>query len=44
MFVKKFSVAFTLAEVLTTLMVIGVVAVLTVPALMQNINKQTLAK
>ena len=36
--------AFTLAETLITLMVIGVVAALTIPALMQNINERALLK
>lgn len=38
------SKAFTLAEVLTTLMVIGVVAALTIPNLMQNFQEMTLKK
>ena len=36
--------AFTLAETLITLLVIGVVAALTIPALMQNISDYTLSK
>ena len=36
--------AFTLAETLITLMVIGVVAALTIPALMQQINDRALLK
>ncbi|MCR4881347.1 MAG: type II secretion system GspH family protein [bacterium] len=36
--------AFTLAETLITLLVIGVVAVLTIPSLMLQINEYTLAK
>ena len=40
--VKK--AAFTLAETLITLMVIGVVAALTIPALMQQIGDYTLEK
>ena len=36
--------AFTLAETLITLLVIGIVAALTIPSLMQNINEYTLGK
>lgn len=36
--------AFTLAEVLTTLMVIGVVAALTIPSMMQNFREMSLGK
>ena len=43
-FMKKNIKAFTLAETLITLMVIGVVAALTIPALMQQINGYTLQK
>ena len=41
---KKEKKAFTLAETLITLMVIGVVAALTIPALMQQIGDYTLQK
>ena len=40
--VKK--AAFTLAEILITLMVIGVVAAITVPNLMHNVNQATLSR
>ena len=37
---KRFKSAFTLAEVLITLVIIGVIAALTVPTLIQNTQKQ----
>jgi prepilin-type N-terminal cleavage/methylation domain-containing protein len=37
---KKYNTAFTLAEVLITLAVIGVIATITIPALTQNIQDQ----
>ena len=37
---KSTKQAFTLSEVLITLAIIGVVAVLTIPALMQNIDQR----
>ena len=41
---KDFKKAFTLAEVLTTLTIIGVIAVLTVPAMQSDITSKTLEK
>ena len=40
---KHCSFGFTLAEVLVTLGVIGVVAALTIPSIIQNIQKKTIA-
>jgi len=40
--IKRINNAFTLAEVLVTLAVIGVISALTIPALLQNTNEQEL--
>lgn len=39
---KRLFSAFTLAEVLTTLMVIGIVAALTIPSLMNSYKKKSI--
>jgi len=41
-FEKSLKLAFSLAEVLVTLMIIGVISITTIPALLQNLNDQQL--
>ena len=38
--ISKYSNGFTLAEVLITLVIIGIIAAMTIPALMNNIQKR----